>query len=99
MWGLRGRIVKGIGKYRISWLDSKAADLGHGDFLIAGGPQRAPARALKRLAISPIVATSWTARFSAFTVLSRNDGHFPLILSETRRKYRCFLPLAIAPII
>jgi len=44
-----------------------------------------------RLCLSKIVAAGRNFAIDQFTVLSRNDGPFPLILSETRRKNRRFL--------
>jgi hypothetical protein len=57
------------------------------------------AEARKLVFLSQIVATTRANHFHPFTFLSRNDGAFLLILSETRPKHGRFLPLAIAPII
>ena len=58
-----------------------------------------PRRARKRLALSPIVATRRAVHFCGFTLLSRNDGPFLLILSETPRKIAAFRRTSPAPIL
>ena len=90
MWGLRGRIVRGMGKYRISGPDSKGADWDCGVFFVALTPHPGLGEAKKRLGVSPFVAATRGARFGAFMRLSRNDGPFLLILSETPRKIAAF---------
>jgi hypothetical protein len=51
--------------------------------------------ARKLILLSQIVATTRANHFDPFTFLSRNDGAFLLILSETGRKHRRFSPIAL----
>jgi hypothetical protein len=53
----------------------------------------------KRLGVSPFVAATRGARFGAFMRLSRNDGPFLLILSETPRKIAAFRRSSAASIL
>jgi hypothetical protein len=53
----------------------------------------------KRPGVSPFVAATRGARFGAFMRLSRNDGPFLLILSETPRKIAAFRRWSAVPVL
>src|SRR5271157_4230243 len=86
MWGLRGRLKRGMRKYRRFVGNPKECTARSFSFSLDYGRAKITFPKIGRWIPTELTRVERYRGNGPFTVLSRNDAGFPLILSETARK-------------